>query len=500
MKTNSFFKNTMVILITSLIIKILGLVNKIIITRILGIEGMSLYVLTMPTIILLTSISSLSLNSVVSKIVSENKVTKKYSDRKILITSIKLSLKASAITIVLLLIFIKPLTNIFLNNANLFFPILFSIFLIPLVGISDTLRGYFNGIKNMQYSSMSTLIEQISRIISTITFIAITIKYSTILSVALCVIGLGVGEIASIIYSLIKIKRLLPSKEQTNNDEKKAILNEAIPTTLSRLVSSLTHFLEPIIYTNILLFLLYDKLQIQLTYTTISAYVIPFITLTSFVSNAVSTTIIPGISESYSKKLFTKIHYYLDKAIIFALIPGLFSCIIFYLFGKEYLHLLFDTSQGIDIIKYTILLTLPYYLQMPFTSALQAMGKNKHIFILTIILNSLKLLLIIIFSFIPTISVYSLIVSLLCVIYLDTIIMFILIRKYTGYKLNIDNIISILLIFIFIFFITYLLKILGVHYLLTTLISLIITLFLSIKFNLLNKQLLQLKEKQPKSQ
>lgn len=496
MKTNSFFKNTMVILITSLIIKILGLFNKIVITRILGLEGMGLYVLTMPTIILLTSISSLSLNSVVSKIVSENNVTKKHSNKKILTKSIKLSLLSSLITIVLLLIFIKPLTNIFLNNANLFFPIMASIFLIPLVGISDALRGYFNGIKNMQYSSISTLIEQISRIISTIIFLLISIKYNTILSVALCVIGLAFGEISSIIYSLFKIKKILPKDESSNNYETKAILNEAIPTTLSRLVSSLTHFLEPIIYTNILLTLLYSQTYIQETYTTISAYVIPFITLTSFVSNAVSTTIIPGISENYSKKVFYKIHYYLDKAIIFALIPGLFSCIIFYLFGEEYLNLLFATKKGIEVIKYTILLTLPYYLQMPFTSALQAMGKNKHVFILTIILNALKLLLIIIFSFIPYINVYSLITSLLCVIYLDTLIMFILIKKYTKYKLNIDNIISILIIFIFIFFITYLLKILNIHYLLITIISMILTIYLSIKFNLLNKEIFKIKKNQ----
>lgn len=492
MKTNSFFKNTMVILITSLIIKILGLFNKIVITRILGLEGMSLYVLTMPTIILLTSISSLSLNSVVSKIISENKVSNKYSNKKLLQKSIILSLTSSAVTIILLLIFIKPLINVLLNNVNLFFPILSSVFLIPLVGISDALRGYFNGMKLMRFSSTSTLIEQISRITSTIVLILISIKYSTILSVSLCVIGLAIGELFSIIYSIFKIRKLLQNDTSTNQQETKAILAEAIPTTLSRLVSSFTHFLEPIIYTNILIALLYDKQYIQENYTTISAYVIPFITLTSFVSNAISTSIIPGVSESYSKKQFSKIHYYIDKAIIFALIPGMFSCIIFYLFGFEYLLFLFGTNKGINIIQNTILLTIPYYLQMPFTSVLQAMGKNKHVFILTVVLNVLKLLLIIILSVIPFINVHSLIISLLFVIYFDTIIMYIMIKKYTNYHLNIENIISILLIFVFIFFLTYLLKLIKLNFIITTIICIIITIVLSIKFKLLNKQSLNI--------
>ena len=182
MKANSFFKNTMVILLTSFIIKILGLLNKIIITRILGLDGMQLYVLTMPTIILLTSISSLSLNPVISKMISENQVTKKYSDKMILRNSILLSLFVSLITIIFLLLFISPLTNTLLKNANLFFPILSSIILIPFVGISDGLKGYFNGIKQMRISSISTLIEQITRISTTIILILVSINYSIILN------------------------------------------------------------------------------------------------------------------------------------------------------------------------------------------------------------------------------------------------------------------------------------------------------------------------------
>ena len=114
MKTNTFFKNTMVILFTSFVIKLLGLLNKIII-----IDGMSLYVLTMPTLILLTSISSLSLNSVISKLISENEVSHQYSNKALLKKSILLSLISSLITIVILLIIIKPLTNKSMqNNKN----------------------------------------------------------------------------------------------------------------------------------------------------------------------------------------------------------------------------------------------------------------------------------------------------------------------------------------------------------------------------------------------
>lgn len=486
MKQNTFLKNTLIILFTSFMIKMLGLLNKIIVTNLLGTNGMNIYVLTMPTIILLTSLSSLSLNIVISKIISENRVNKKYSERNILKSSILLSLVMSFFVIILLLLFIHPLVTTLLKNDKLFFPILSSVFLIPLVGISDALRGYFNGIKHMKYSSLSTLIEQVARIISTIIMILFSIKYNAILSVSLCVIGLAIGEVASIIYSIIKIKKLKISSSSISNGETKRILKEAIPTTLSRLVNSFSHFLEPIIYTNILLFLLYDYAYINATYTTITAYVLPFITLTAFVSNAVATSIIPGISECYAKNNNESLCYYVDKAFVFSLVPGLFSCTIFYLFAEEYLSLLFGVSEGVNLIKYTVFLTIPYYLQSPFTSILQAIGKNKFLLILTIALNLLKLILLTTLPLIPTVNVYSLLVSLILIIFLDSAIMYIVIKRNIKYSINVNELFNILLQFIFVFGLTYLMKQLNLNFIIITLLSLIILIISSIKLNLLS--------------
>ena len=497
MKTNTFFKNTLIILITSLVIKILGLLNKIFITRLLGQDGMELYVLTMPSVILLVSISSLSLNVVISKIISENQITRKYSPKKILKKAILLSLLSSFITSLILIIFIKPLTTYLLNNANLFFPILSITILLPFVGISDALRGYFNGIKSMKHSSISTLIEQIFRISSTIILLLLTIKYNIILSVSSTVICLAVGEISSIIYSIIEIKKLGIEDIPNTKGEVKEILDSAIPTTLSRLVSSFSHFLEPIIYTNILLFLLYDQEYIHESYTTITAYVIPFITLTSFVSNAVATSIIPGITESYASNNTKATNYYIDKSIIFTLIPGIFSCIIFYFYAEEYLNLLFNTTNGVELIKYSVFLMIPYYLQTPLTSILQSIGKSKLLFILTITLNITKLSLILLLSLIPFINVGSLITSLVIVIFFDTLIMYLFIKKYTKYKLNLDNWLSIFIVFIIIFLITYLFTILKINYIFSTIILLILTLIISNKLDLITiKSLKSIKNKQ----
>ena len=71
-KANFLIKNTLILISSSLIIKALSLLNRIVITRLLGQDGISLYVLTLPTIMLLCSISGFSLNITLSKITAEN--------------------------------------------------------------------------------------------------------------------------------------------------------------------------------------------------------------------------------------------------------------------------------------------------------------------------------------------------------------------------------------------------------------------------------------------
>ncbi|MDD7315387.1 MAG: stage V sporulation protein B, partial [Bacilli bacterium] len=60
-KASSFLFNTLIILISGFFIKLLGLINRIFITRTLGPENINLYIMSFPTIMLFISISGMSL-------------------------------------------------------------------------------------------------------------------------------------------------------------------------------------------------------------------------------------------------------------------------------------------------------------------------------------------------------------------------------------------------------------------------------------------------------
>lgn len=483
---NSFFYNTLIILITGFIIKALGLINRIFITRILGPSGMTLYIMAFPTIMLFINISCMSLNIVISKLVSESIKTKRYSPKILLKKSITISLVVSLITIVCYLAFLYPLTHFLLKNDNLFFPLLSTVFLIPLVGISDSLKGYFNGLKQMKYSSSASLAEQIARIIFSIVILYITIPYGIKIATFFCLLALSIGELVSILYSLKTIKKIKQIDYPNTSGEAKAILKMSIPTTLSHLVGNFTYFLEPIVFVWILTLLSYSQNLVEEVYTTINAFTLSLLTLGSFVSNALATTVVPSVSESFASKQTDKVNHYTKKTIIYSLIPGLIITIVLFFYPSEVMNLIYNTSKGSTDIKKYVFFFIPYYLQLPLSAIYQALGQAKSLFKISSFFNILRIILIIILSLIPSINYQSLMLATTITLILNCLVIYLKIKKLTSFSVSFRQSINLLIIFIFCFVLTLLFKTIELNFIVSIIIVFIVYFLLCYKFKLIS--------------
>lgn len=479
-KINTFFINTFIIILTNFIVKLLGLINKIAITRMLGTKGMSLYVLSFPTIMLFISMAGMSLNITVSKLVSEAIVNRKYSPKKIVNTACKFTLFISFFILIIYLLLLKPLTTYFLKNEDLYIPLLAGAPLILLVGISDGLKGYFAGLKKMDIASMGNLVEQIGRISFSLIFLYLMLPFGIIKATFYCLLALSFGELCAIIYCLIKIKKYpIPSFEHTTG-EKKAIIDMAIPNTTSRLLGNFTYFLEPILYTSVLSYLGYQVTDIQTNYTILDAYTIPLLTFIAFLPLAISTAIVPMVSEAVALKKSSSIHYYIKKSLIFCLIPSIILAINLYFFGNEYMNLIYGTTEGTKYIKYLAFLFICYYLHLPIVGILQACGFSKKVFITSTIINFLRLFLIVILAFIKPIGLNAVLLATTITMVLGFLINFSQLIKITKYRIDFKALTSIFLITLIGFCLTYLFKSCHMPYLLATAIVTIIVLGLAI--------------------
>lgn len=481
-KQKSLISNTIIMILTSFLIKFLGLIYKIIITRILGKNGMELYVLIFPTLLLFTAISGFSLNVTITSLVAEGIETRKYSPKKLIKYAIRISLFVSTITLILFLITNQFLINYLLKNSHLFIPSLAIIPLIYLVGISDSLRGYFNGTKDVTISSLSILIEQITRISGSLILLFFFRHFSIERQVFFCLLGQSIGEIGSIIYTLFKIKNIEDYK--SCNNEKKAIYKMAIPLTLSKLIGNFTFFLEPIIYTTFFLFLNYDYSLIKSEYAIINAYTIPLLTISSFFSSALSSSIIPYVSATFVKKDYHKLNYYFQKTIIYALIPGAFVSIILFFYPKEIMNAFFKTTLGSENVKDVVFIFLIYYIHLPVSSFLQAIGKNHFMMITSTIFNFIRLLLICLLGFFSNIGLNSLLYAIILTIILSTITDLICLKKIINFRYDFKNILWLFILCLFISFLCILLNILKIKFYLSIILLFFIYLLMLKPLNL----------------
>lgn len=452
---NIIIKNTLILLITNLIIRVLGLLNRIILTRFLGEQGISLYSLILPTIMLFLSISCFSLNTSIVK------VSAKHKSKNVIKIGITIAVISSSIASISLLSILNLLTKDLLKQENIYYPIIFSIPLFYLTSISSVLRGYLTGQEKMLITSIANLLEQITRIIFTIIIFIFLKTESMVKLVVLCIVAMSIGELFSIIFSTIYIIKNNLFKETIIEESKikKEILSISFPTTFNSLSSNFTFFLEPIIFTFILSKLSFSSDEILLKYSEVTAYALPLITLFAFIPMSLSTAIMPKMSTATKFEVKNSI----SKITIFCIIPACLISTILYHYCDQILLLLYKTTIGNLLIKKYVWFFVVFYFISPFNTILISQNQSNKVFLISIMTHIIKLLIILIFPFFNN---DSLIISYLISNILIFIIDFIILYRQYKFKILYKELFTIILSTIIINCVCLILNTLHVNYIL----------------------------------
>ena len=410
---NLFLKSTIILIIGTFITKILGFFIKIVATRMLG-SSYYIYALIMPTYSLLITITQLGLPNAISSIVSKSK----YKSIHILSSIIPVSLLFNAIIMGIVILFADNLANDLLKNPDTYYPILALTAILPFTCISGIIKGYFFGKQNMFPNALSNIIEQFIRLLLTILIVPIFMKLNPILAVSIYILTNAITEVVQILIYLlfmpnktvIKLKDLKPQIPILNE-----ILSISIPTLTGRIFANICYFLEPIILTNILLFVGYSSDYITTEYGIYNAYVIPMLTMFSFFCIALNTTLIPEISKNYNNKKIVKKK--LRFSLLISLALGILTSVLTYTCGDTLLKFIYNTNSGQEYLQVLSIFFFIFYLEGPLNSALIALELSDYSMKVTISTCIIKLIILSILSF-TSIGIYGLIISEIVDIYL----------------------------------------------------------------------------------
>lgn len=404
-----FIKSTIILVIGGLLTKILGMLIRIIMTRTVGTTGIGLYMLIMPTFNLFITIASLSLPSAISKLVAEDT----RNNKKVVLGIIPIALIFDFLLIIIIFLSAKFISNDLLQNNKLFYPILSIAVTLPFITTSSILRGYFFGKQKMFPHVLSNFIEQVTRII----LIIIITPYLLNKGITFAISGLVLTNVVSELTSIIIFLFFLPKKIKIKKDYIKPdptyikdIFSISIPTTLSRLISSISLFFEPIILTFVFLSLGYNNNYITYEYGIITGYVFPMVMMPNFLTGAISSALLPEITRNYAKGNIKEVKRRIKQSFFYSCIIGLPCCIFLFLFPDVSLNLIYNTTAGSDYLRLASLLFFVSYILGPLSSILQTINKSKTIFNSNLIGSIIKIVLLYTLTYFD-IGMYPLLIS-----------------------------------------------------------------------------------------
>lgn len=371
---NTFIKSTIILIIGGFITKILGMIIKIITTRMIGSNGYGLYALIMPTMMLLISISQLGLPTALNVLIAKNKNTK-----RLITASLIISLTIDLLIMIFLICSAKYISTTLLHEKRVYYGLISIGLILPFISISNMLRSYFFAKERMLPHVITNVLEDVIKLIAIFIFLPFFISKGIESAIAFIVLTNILSELTSIIGFIILIPKFKYKKEEIKptKQDVKSLLNIAIPTTGSRIVGSIGYFLEPIIITYVLYKVGFDNNYIVKEYGIINGYVLPLILLPSFFTSALSQALIPNVSKNYSKGKYDLVERKIKQAIICSLLIGIPCTIIFTLIPEIPLKIIYNTAEGIDYIKFLAPVCILHYIQAPISSSLQAMNKAR---------------------------------------------------------------------------------------------------------------------------
>lgn len=394
---NSFMKNVVILICSQLLIKVLGLIYKLVITNIEGFgdTGLGYYSAGYQIYSLLLTLSSIGIPSVISKLVSERmaigdtkgaqrifKVAFRFFTTLGLVLSIVLYFGSDFIA-----------TNI-LNVPDVAFVMKVLSPAIVFVAMSAVFRGYFSGQQNMKPTSVSQTLEQFLNCVLSITFVYACIGKDTYIMAAAGNLSTTFAIVLTFIYLFIYYKKRKldtsksiesPEKRKTNKQLLKTILGISIPITVSSLISVISGVIDTATVSNCMQ-IAYSGIesskealeQIAMSATGILSKVDTLVSFPLAINLAFSTALVPAISEALAKKDNETASRRLSFSFFASLIIVLPCAIGFISLAQPILSMIYPTaSDGAGVFQIASVSMILTALSQTMTGGLYGVNQSK---------------------------------------------------------------------------------------------------------------------------
>lgn len=448
MSKQTFLKGTLILILAGFITRVLGFINRIVVARFIGEEGVGLYMMAVPTLVLVITITQLGLPVAISKLVAEAEAQGDYRKiKKILVVSLSVTGALSIIFTPAMILLAPFLADHVFTDDRTYWPLLAIAPVVPIVAISSVIRGYFQGKQNMRPAAASQVLEQIVRISLVALFTSAFLPYGIEFAAAGAMISAVIGELISLLYlatmfkvkKKIKIRRKFFKSVMNGKETFNQLMSIALPTTGSRFIGSISWFFEPIVVANSLAIAGVATSLATKQYGGLTGYALPLLMLPSFITYSLSTSLVPAISEAMAQKKLKLVEHRLQQALRLSIVSGGLACVVLYVFAEPLMIVMYGGSQSAIFVQVMAPFFIFHYFQGPLQAVLQALDLAKAAMINSLIGATVKTALIFALATRPSLGIMGAALAIVIGIMLVTLLHFATVMKVVPFTIYVKD-------------------------------------------------------------
>ncbi len=354
MKKTVFIKNAIILTVSSLVLRFFGIIFKVWLAQKIGSEGIGLYQLVFSVYVLASTFAISGISTAVTRLIAEElALGSKKGSLKILRRSITLSLIIALLSVAILYFGAEIIGKTLLGDARTIPALKILPLSLPFIGVTSCLRGYFIARRKVTPNAVSQIFEQSIRIVIILLLLHRFAEKGLSASCFAVIFGDALSEILA--CGCLYLCFLADKKNLNALDGRirppycitKQILHIAAPITSGRYLNSLLRTAENILVPKNLAKFPKSNSNALSQFGMIKGMALPLLFFPSAILNAISTLILPEISEAVAKKQSYIIKSSCRRIFKITSLVGLLFGAVFFVAGGEIGFLIYkDTDVG----------------------------------------------------------------------------------------------------------------------------------------------------------
>ena len=457
-KTNNhkFLKGTLILTISSIVVKVIGSLNWIILSRVMGGEGIGLYQMGFPIYLMAITVSSAGIPVAISIITAEKLAQKDYlGAQRVFHISLRLLLLTGLVFSGALLFGAGWLIdNHLIRDGRAYYSIIALAPAVFFVTFLSSFRGYLQGWQIMTPTAASEIVEQLTRVVTMIFFANMLMPRGLAYAAGGASMGAGVGAFCGLLVLCWFYARLKKQFHNEINNQKVEFAKESSWDVVKRLVRlalpvSMSSLMLPVV-ANLDLLIVPARLEVagfNVSEATemfgyLTGMAVPLINLSTILTASLAISLVPAISESRIMKDQAGIKAKLKTAFSVTSIITIPCTIGLFILAEKIATMIYNAPNAAPAIQTMSTAIFMLGLHQVSTGILQGLGKTTIPVINMIIAATTKVVLSWVLTAIPEMGIKGAAWATVSDIGVAAIMNLFFIYKYTGFSLSIGGVLK----------------------------------------------------------